>query len=397
MASSQDFYEQLDGFPHFPEYTQLEKYSPLPNDWFVVITDIKGSTKAIEQGLYKEVNSLGAASIVALINAVAPLKVPYVFGGDGSTICIPPSTKEVVEAALVATKQMAIKEFDLDLRIGMVPMSLIHQNNHQILIGKYQPSAHFQQAMFQGDGLGYAESLVKDPKPDNAFLIAEDNVDAQASFEGFECRWNEIPSPDEETVAILIQVLEDDILLKETLYNQVTQKILEIYGDDDEKGRDNLPPVQAEQLSLTSSLDKLSSEVRIRTAFKSLWQRKSYALKLKLIVNIGKFLMGNKVKIGKVDWGNYKKTLIENTDYRKFDETLRMILSGSAKQRNSLRAYLELLNQKKKIVFGIHPSPSVLMTCLIFNYEADHFHFVDGSNGGYAMAAKEMKRQLKTI
>ena len=35
------------------------------------------------------------------------------------------------------------------------------------------------------------------------------------------------------------------------------------------------------------------------------------------------------------------------------------------------------------------------MTCVITRYEGDHVHFVDGSDGGYALAAKRMKEQLR--
>ena len=107
--------------------------------------------------------------------------------------------------------------------------------------------------------------------------------------------------------------------------------------------------------------------------------------------------MHKKVKTENIDWGRYKRSLITNTDYRKFDEILRMILSGTLEQRSQLTVYLEQLHKKRKIVFGIHASPNALITCLVFNYDTDHIHFLDGSNGGYAMAAKEMKRQLKEL
>ena len=392
MMSSNNFYEQLEGFSDFPQFTQLELYRPLPSEWFVLITDVCGSTEAIEQGLYKEVNSLGAASIVALLNAVAPLKVPYVFGGDGATVCIPPSAKKAAESALVAAKQMARENFALELRIGMVPMSVILKARHQILIGKYQPSSHFQQAMFQGDGLCYAESLVKDPGQKNPFLLSEDKIKASGSFEGFECRWNEIPSPLGETVAILVQALDQDISSKEIIYNEVSQKILDIYGDEEAHH-----PLRQEQLSLTTSLEKLSNEIRIRTAFQDTCKRWMYALKLKCLAYAGKYLMHKKIKTENTDWGQYKQSLIANTDYRKFDEVLRMIISGTLEQRNQLTAYLDHLYKEKKIVFGVHASPNALMTCLVFNYDTDHIHFLDGSNGGYAMAAKDMKQQLKEL
>jgi len=418
MTSADKFYEQLEGFSEFSQFTQLDLYRPLPSTWFILITDVKGSTTAIAEGLYKEVNSLGAASIVALLNSVAPLKVPYVFGGDGATVCIPPSGKAAAASALVAAKQMAKNNFGLDLRIGMVAMSDIEAAGHQIFVGKYQPSAHFQQAMFQGDGLGHAESLIKDPeqdnpfqlamfqgdgishaeslikdpRKDNPFIISEERNEANGSFEGFECRWNEIPSPHEETIAILVQALEKEISAKEIIYHEVSQKILDIYGDEEMHH-----PLRMDKLSLTNSVEKLSNEVKVRVASLNLWNRCCYTLKLEFLSFVGRYFMHKKVKTENTDWGTYKQTLIANTDYRKFDEVLRMIISGTLEQRKQLTAYLEDLRDKRKIVFGIHASDSALMTCLVFNYENDHVHFLDGTDGGYALAAKDMKQQLSEL
>jgi hypothetical protein len=35
------------------------------------------------------------------------------------------------------------------------------------------------------------------------------------------------------------------------------------------------------------------------------------------------------------------------------------------------------------------------MTCYVRAYAADHVHFVDGADGGYALAAKQLKAQLR--
>jgi len=45
-------------------------------------------------------------------------------------------------------------------------------------------------------------------------------------------------------------------------------------------------------------------------------------------------------------------------------------------------------------VDGEKLSPAALLTCLVFGREGDHVHFVDGSDGGYAMAAIQLKQQL---
>jgi Protein of unknown function (DUF3095) len=35
------------------------------------------------------------------------------------------------------------------------------------------------------------------------------------------------------------------------------------------------------------------------------------------------------------------------------------------------------------------------MTCIVQSYNGNHLHFVDGSDGGYALAAHQLKQQLK--
>ncbi len=76
------FYQQLKPFSRFSDFTESENYTDCPEDWYVVITDVKGSTRAIERGDYKAVNSLGVASIMAVLNAVKTESIPFVFGGD---------------------------------------------------------------------------------------------------------------------------------------------------------------------------------------------------------------------------------------------------------------------------------------------------------------------------
>ena len=384
------FYEELEGFADFHEFPHAKWYAPLPTSWFVVITDVQGSTNAIQAGRYKDVNALGVASIVAVLNAVKPLQIPYVFGGDGATFCIPPSSKQTVESALIATKQMAERSFGLHLRVGMVSMQEIQRNGHQVRIGKYQPSEHYQQAMFLGDGLGYAESLVKDPRPENPFLLPEADIAPNGNFEGFECRWNEIPSPHDETITLLVQAFSKDDAAKEAIYEDISKTIVEIYGQDEQ-----CHPMRHDQLSLTWSIKKLSAEIRIRTLSLSLWERWRYITRVIALVFAGKWLMSRKVKTEQVDWGRYKQIMIANTDYRKFDELLRMVISGTMTQRKQLRDVLDRYRDEGKIVFGIHAAPTALMTCVISDYNTRHVHFLDGSNGGYALAAKEMKQQLK--
>src|SRR5215210_3877478 len=95
-----DFYESLPVFDEFAGIAEEGLYRPLPEDWHVVVTDIERSTAAIASGGYKHVNIVGASSIIAVLNAVRPRKVPFVFGGDGALLAVPESALGPVRQAL---------------------------------------------------------------------------------------------------------------------------------------------------------------------------------------------------------------------------------------------------------------------------------------------------------
>ena len=116
MASP--FFTSLPVFTAFEELLVAEAYVPLPPDWHVLVADVRGSTDAIENGKYRDVNLVGASTIVAVINACAPEPLAFVFGGDGASLAVSPSQLPAATEALHATRQMAAEEFDLDLRAG---------------------------------------------------------------------------------------------------------------------------------------------------------------------------------------------------------------------------------------------------------------------------------------
>ena len=80
------FYADLPQQNDFLGVTDPRSFTPAPADWYVVLTDVRGSTKAVETGRYKEVNLIGAASIVALLNISRETDIPFIFGGDGATL-----------------------------------------------------------------------------------------------------------------------------------------------------------------------------------------------------------------------------------------------------------------------------------------------------------------------
>jgi hypothetical protein len=86
-VSSARFYAELPVFTDFGDVSRPESFAPLPDDWHVVMSDVRNSTVAVQSGSYKNVNTLGAATITAVLNAAGAVEIPFVFEGDGSVLC----------------------------------------------------------------------------------------------------------------------------------------------------------------------------------------------------------------------------------------------------------------------------------------------------------------------
>lgn len=382
------FYKDLKPLKSFNDTCKYEAYTDLPDSWIIITTDILGSTKAIESGKYKEVNTVGASVIVAIVNIDRSIPIPYVFGGDGATIAIPPSMEKKARSALLATAELANKEFGLDLRIGMVEALELRKKGLDVKLAKIVGKGSIPQTSILGQGWEQAEKLIKDEKTRSIYeVVKTEDIEPFADYSGFECRWKNIPSRKDHKICILVMSLGQES--SANLYQDVLTSIENIYGSAEEHH-----PLSEDTISLNLIPSAYRIESSIRSNGSYLGKLK-YKLKTFLMTAIGIYLMKKKVSTDSTNWGEYRSDLIANSDYRKFDGMLKMVLDGSKQQKDKLISYLEGRHKDGKIVYGLHTSPNALMTCLVFSYEKDHTHFIDGSHGGYALAAKQLKKQLE--
>jgi hypothetical protein len=389
-SDSEKIYADLPVLDNFADITHSENFHAIPNDWVVIITDIIESTQAIAAGRYKDVNLLGACSIIVILNIVGDLEIPFVFGGDGASILIPKKFLPEAERALVAVQKLAINEFDLLLRVGIVPITAI-TSNYEMRVAKLRISENYNQGILRGGGLSYATRLVKDEATTNLYSPKLDHSEAIADFSGLECRWQDIPTRHEEILSLIIFVTAPSQSQIDNLYREIISQIDRIYG----KGTE-CHPVAAQNLELAFREQKLSSEARVFASSKNWLKQNLYIWKLRLINLLGLILMQFNIKIDGFNWGDYKQIVSESTDFKKFDDALRMVISGTTKQRQKLTDYLEAKFQEGCLVYGLHVADRALMTCLVFERDGRQVHFVDGADGGYALAAKEMKERLKS-
>lgn len=390
---TESFYADLPIIHQFIDITDSRNFTPVPSDWYVIITDLVGSTKAIEAGRYKDVNLLGACSIVAVLNIAEKREIPFVFGGDGAAILIPPSLFTKARKALLATRQRASREFGMDFRIGAVPISHITAARYDVKIAKLRVSENYYQAVFTGGGLSYATQLIKTPETANLYKLYNEYrtpiSDIKVDFSGLECRWQDIPTKHGEILSLIVKATSGNPEINNEVYRGILQKIQSIYGYDE-----YVHPIAKEYLKLAFSYKSLKSETKLRAKSSSFWDKSLYFSKILVENLLGWLFIAFKLQLAGTDWGAYKETVITATDYKKFDDMLRTIIAGNKRQRIKLTEYLEKNYQTGKLVYGVHISDRALMTCLVFERNGRQVHFIDGADGGYAVAAKAMKQRI---
>lgn len=383
------FYAGLPVFTDFGAVTRPESFAPLPDDWHVVMSDVRNSTAEIRSGNYKRVNTLGAATITAVLNAAGPIDIPFVFEGDGSMLCVPPELLDAARAALRRTREVAQQSFRLDLRIATLPVARIREAGHDVRVARYKVSAHYVQAVFAGGGMAFADRFMKDPDSAGQCAVESDGTPAHASFDGLECRWQDIPSSHGETVCVMVKALAGDAQASSEVYRQLIAKVLEIYGADE-----HCHPIAATHLSFALGSRQLGNELGVRAAERDRIGRWLALMRLRWIVVLGWFLMKFGIRTGHTEWGRYKETLVRNADVRKFNDGFRQILAGGAAQREALTAWLDARVARHELVYGLHVADRAHMTCLVFDYAGHHLHFIDGADGGLFLASKALKQRL---
>ena len=389
LTDSRYFYRDLPALQKFFEALETRRHTLLPEDWWVVIADVEGSTNAIEAGDYKKVNTVGVACIAAVTNVDRSIDIPFVFGGDGASFAVPGILVDRVIVALRGAQKLSRVNFDLNLRVGLIKVSDLSRQNFWVQVAKIRLSAHMTQAAMSGLGWYEAEKRVKAIDTMGVLMVRENEGPAEAHFDGFECRWQGVPSFNGHKLSLLVAAMASDSATNLNTYQAVSEKIQTIYGDVA-----NYHPLHPKDMQLTFNLAMLGHEWRVRAGVSGRWEKLRYAIKI-LFQNVaGAFLIERKIDTKEVRWSHYRDELVENSDFRKFDGMLRMVMDGNEAQAEELNEYLESQFLSGRLVFGMHKSREALVTCLVQSYNGNHLHFVDGSDGGYALAARNLKQKI---
>lgn len=385
------FYGNLAPFDDFAGIGEEASYSPLPDDWHLLACDIVRSSDAIAAGRYKDVNLAGAAAITAILNASGGVEVPFVFGGDGAMVAVPGALSGKAADALAGVREMASDVMGLSLRAASFPVAALRREGADLRVRKFELSPGNHLAMFTGGGLELADRMMKDETLGARYLIGE-RQGADAALDGLSCRWEPLMSKNGRIVSLMVRPRAARQGQVEAGAGALMREIDAILGTSIAAETAECRPVRSETLRHRFPPSGFMQEVRV-VGLKSGLIRTFAKVLFECLAAAYAYASGR--RIGPFDPARYVGELQKNTDFRKFDDMLRLVLDLTEDQTSRLEAFLERKFATGEIVYGLHKAETALMTCLVFSIEQGrHIHFVDGGNGGLSEAARDFKARL---
>jgi hypothetical protein len=346
------------------------------------VADVVQSTKAIRENHYKAVNMAGAAVIVAVTNALEGRDFPFVFGGDGASFAVPASAADLARHALAATATWVKEELKLTLRVGLVPVVTVRSNGADVLVARYAPSKNIVIAAFSGGGMAWADAAMKLGK----FVVPPSPTEVRPDLTGLSCRYEEIPAARGLILSVVIVPASG---ANPDAFRAIVNDIVRLVEESPNASR----PVPGNGPRLTWPPQGYELEARAqRGANEPLVVRRAKVLAWTLLYFL---IMRFGIRVGRFVPKKYTEQVVENSDFRKFDDALRMVLDCSPALASGIEQRLNAGAADGTVRFGLHRQGAAMMTCFTPSaISANHVHFIDGALGGYAAAASALKENL---
>lgn len=377
IANRDPFYDQVPVFRGFAKLMDPALYKPLPDDWMIGTADIVDSARAIAAKRYKAVNMAGAAVIAAVTNALQGREFPFVFGGDGSSFAIPAADGELAGRALAATAAWVRQDLDLAMRVALIPIAAVRAAGLDVRVARFAPSPYVTYAMFSGGGLPWAEAAMKRGE----FAVAEAPPGSLPDLSGLSCRFEEMAATRGLILSLLAVPGRGGA---GAAFREVIEDVIALVEKSPDMGR----PVPSGGPPLKWPPQGLDYEARARHRGPLLVRR----LRLLGFTLFAYFLIRYGISVGGFDPHVYLGQVVANSDFRKYDDALRMVLDCTPQLADEIERRLQRAAEVGIVRYGLYRQDAAMMTCFTpAASRSDHVHFIDGARGGYASAAEALK------
>jgi hypothetical protein len=233
--------------------------------------------------------------------------------------------------------------------------------------------------MFAGGGLAWAEAAMKR----GAFAIPPAPEGVRPDLAGLSCRWEAAPASRGVILSVLVVAAGS---ADDPAFRSLVGELVALIEGSPEAGR----PLPDGGPGLSWPPPGLDLEAR---ASRKDGERVSWRRSALLARTLAAFLIFRTgLNVGRFSPARYRRELVENSDFRKYDDGLRLTLDCTPEFANRIERLLLAAEANGVARFGLHRQGAAIMTCITPSpADSDHGHFIDGADGGYAAAARRLR------
>jgi Protein of unknown function (DUF3095) len=288
-------------------------------------------------------------------------------------VLVPGDLAKQAADALKGVQKVARNALSLDIRCALIPLKVVRAQGRDVRLAYQTLGPKRRLAMMSGGGIDCAETICKSSEV-SEFIVAADASTADADLTGLSCRWKPLQTQRGVMLSAIVRAKDQATPLPST-YRDLYDRIQTVLKGD-------ACPVAVSNLKSAWPPGGANRERAFgRTLFEVYGQSLLGLISEKTGITIGGFS-------GK----DYLRALPSHSDYRKFADSLRMVVDCSLREADGIESILKDSKAAGLINFGLHRASTALMTCFVTSTdEGGHVHFIDGGDGGYAKAAQGLK------
>ena len=201
----------------------------------------------------------------------------------------------------------------------------------------------------------------------------------QPDLSGLSCRFEEMQSARGVILSVLVVPLPSADAAQ---FRRLIEDVIALVERSPEAGR----PVPGDGPSIRWPPATFEYEARAARGG-SLLKRRLNVLAITLFAYV---VIRFGIKVGDFVPKTYVRQVVENSDFRKYDDALRMVLDCTPELADALERRLSAAAGIAR--YGLSRQSAAMMTCFTPSVmRSDHVHFIDGAQGGYASAALALK------
>ena len=218
------WHESLPVLDDFSQVTDLSRFVPLPDDWWIGISDVVNSTDAIQAGRYKAVNLAGAATISAVANELHGDLNLFIFGGDGARFAVPREYAERAANALSRVAMWVERDLGLELRVATISVAEIRASGFDVRAAFWRASDYVRYATFIGGGLDWADAQLKS----GSISLKPAQIDQEPDLTGLSCQWGPVQSKEGKILSLIVRPADN---VSRNGFSEIVSRVIALLED----------------------------------------------------------------------------------------------------------------------------------------------------------------------